>query len=763
MEPNSSGCDPIKYSRGADTFDNTPIQLEAPDFDTFETQILSDRSTAKGKTYFCGPLSFGPHDRPDDFPQDAHYRLKTHAQERRFLAIDHDGFRDRPTFETIYSGLAAFRGFGYETWSSTAQAPRARLVLELNRQVDRAEGIALGAAFDRMLAEKYGGDSFQSDKSVHKNEQQVYSPGINARIFRFEGEPMDVDLLLGTHPPVSQPQVDDEHVTDLASPSRYARLDLDSLIKVLGLIDCAPEPNWHDVSNALARAYGEEGRDIFHRYSKGDFWRTPYQGYDSQEVDQKFNRSLRELEENPDGFGVRRLIEMSGLGYEQLTFEDPNASLVTTSAHSAALVTLPDVNTRGRPLQTSDNLEAVLKANRITVRYNQISKRCEYLVPGLSCVADENSNTTLTMITDLAVRNRMTSARVPEMLDALASMNPYCPVQTYIDSKPWDGISRFGQFTGQMKIRHSAFAILLIRKWLIQCVAAAYETEGIANAGVLTLLGQQGIGKTTFIKDLASGVPGTFLEGQTLNPADKDSVMTVAGHWIVELGELDSTIKKADISQLKAFITKTKDTLRRPYARKDSVFARRTVFAGTANDLEVLHDSSGNRRFWPVEVLAISRDRSIDYQQLWAEVKTWYGAGEKWYLDAPQLSQLEQYSEVFMTSDPDVERLLSRYVFAGCTTWKKESMKEICLVLGIEKPTRSQFMKLAAAIRKHNGNQQPVSSNGVKHHFVPAQILPPIHAQAASKPSGGGSGTSGTKDPDYRSLKETMAGVFSDP
>ena len=37
------------------------------------------------------------------------------------------------------------------------------------------------------------------------------------------------------------------------------------------------------------------------------------------------------------------------------------------------------------------------------------------------------------------------------------------------------------------------------------------------------------------------------MEGATLNPADKDSVKQAVSHWIVELGELESTFKKSDI------------------------------------------------------------------------------------------------------------------------------------------------------------------------------------------------------------------------
>jgi putative DNA primase/helicase len=260
---------------------------------------------------------------------------------------------------------------------------------------------------------------------------------------------------------------------------------------------------------------------------------------------------------------------------------------------------------------------------------------------------------------------------------------------------------------------------MLWRRWLIQAVAAVYEHTGISNAGVIVLTGAQNIGKTTFFRALTSGIEGVFLEGQTRNPADKDSVLTAVGHWIVELGELDATFKKADIAQLKAFVTKKSDTVRRPYARKDSSYPRRTVFAGTVNDFQFLHDLTGNRRFWPISVDSISLDPTLDYQQLWAEVKSWYDSGEKWFLNSQELTLLNHYSEQFMVSDPDIEELLSKYPFAGCTQWKPELMKDICFEIHIENPSKAQAMKLANAIRKFNGGLKPQKSNQGGRHFVP--------------------------------------------
>jgi len=531
------------------------------------------------------------------------------------------------------------------------------------------------------------------------------------------------------------------HVSATKHP--YARLTDLSIAAVLRKIDCFDEPKWHDVSNSLARAYGEAGRNYFERFSRGDYWVKPYNNFDADEVNEKYDRALSELTSRPDGYGVLHLVGLAGFDIVDVEFEDElqcdemiTGDSLTTQAISS-VITFPAIGRNKKPQQVSENLQVVLDTNGITARYNQITKRPELLVPGLQCVKDESDNTSLTLVTDLAIKAGMTANRVPELLDAIAAQNPYCPVQTYINSKLWDGISRFAQFNGQIICANHTFTALLWRKWLIQAVGAVFEPHGISNAGVIVLSGDQNIGKTTFFRALTSGVPGVFLEGQTLNPAEKDSVLTAVSHWIVELGELDATFKKADIAQLKAFVTKTSDKVRRPYARKDSSLPRRTVFAGTVNDFQFLHDITGNRRFWPIAVDTITLDPSLDYQQLWAEVKTWYDSGERWYLNNQELNTLNQYSEQFMVNDTDIEDLLSMYPFFGCTQWKPELMRDICSSLSIDKPTKAQTMKLANAIRKYNGGQKPQKSNQGGRHFVPdlGAIKPVVAPPHTSPPS----------------------------
>lgn len=73
-----------------------------------------------------------------------------------------------------------------------------------------------------------------------------------------------------------------------------------------------------------------------------------------------------------------------------------------------------------------------------------------------------------------------------------------------------------------------------------------------------------------------------------------------------------------------------------PYGRTIVDVPRQCVFMGTVNPEEgvgYLKDQTGNRRFWPVmcglcDIAGIVADRD----QIWAEAKARYLAGEKWHV-----------------------------------------------------------------------------------------------------------------------------------
>lgn len=370
------------------------------------------------------------------------------------------------------------------------------------------------------------------------------------------------------------------------------------------------------------------------------------------------------------------------------------------------LISFPHVTSSGRPKAHTENLKKIVKAHSVDIKYNQMSKKVQVSIPGFISVTDEFDNNAITYIQDLVTQYDMPTARIPEQINHVGSANPFCPVQQFITSKPWDGQSRLELYAAQITTTEHPILLLLLRRWLIQAIAAVFEKSGLSAAGVLVLVGPQGIGKTRLFKQLAAMPLGAFLEGATLNPADKDSVSLVISRWIVELGELDATFKKADIAQIKAFLTRNTDTFRRPYGRKDSEFPRRTVFCGTVNDVEFLHDPTGNRRFWPIYATSICIDKSINIQQLWAEAKTWYDAGEKWHLSPQEQQLLTDHNKQFESTDPIKEAILSNYDFFTINNSPRWlTATAIAREIGIEKPSRSDVNKISSVIRSQNGGQ----------------------------------------------------------
>ena len=88
----------------------------------------------------------------------------------------------------------------------------------------------------------------------------------------------------------------------------YSKLTEESLSRVLAHIDPDDEQDWSDTANALARVYGEDGREWFHQYSSGALRAVLSGKYSVEECDKRFDRALAELGERPDGLGVKSLV-----------------------------------------------------------------------------------------------------------------------------------------------------------------------------------------------------------------------------------------------------------------------------------------------------------------------------------------------------------------------------------------------------------------------------------------------------------------------
>jgi hypothetical protein len=170
----------IAFSRGRDIHDNRPQRLGAPNFVAFVAALDADRAPTKaGAAYVSGP-----------FNGDGR-RCADGAEPVRFLAVDID--RIAPdVLSDLRLWLARFSGCAWPTHSSKPDAPRERVIVELDRDATRAECLAIGRTLAADLEQEFG-DAIEVDPSTFKPEQPAFVPPTGAKLARFEGEPLDVD------------------------------------------------------------------------------------------------------------------------------------------------------------------------------------------------------------------------------------------------------------------------------------------------------------------------------------------------------------------------------------------------------------------------------------------------------------------------------------------------------------------------------------------------------------------------------------------
>lgn len=219
-------------------------------------------------------------------------------------------------------------------------------------------------------------------------------------------------------------------------------------------------------------------------------------------------------------------------------------------------------------------------------------------------------------------------------LTAAAKEQEVHPVQAYLESLSWDGMPRLEtlliDFLGA---EDTPYVRAVTRKAFVAAVARATQ-PGVKFDSMLTLVGAQGRGKTTFFHKLG----GEWFSNSLLTFEGKEAMEGIQGKWIIEVGELQA-MNRAELSAVKNYMSKTHDTFRAPYARRAETHPRQCVFFGTTNTRQCLRDPTGGRRFWPVDIdqqppmKSVFTDLDGIVGQVWAEATALWAAGETLYLD----------------------------------------------------------------------------------------------------------------------------------
>jgi putative DNA primase/helicase len=376
-----------------------------------------------------------------------------------------------------------------------------------------------------------------------------------------------------------------------------------------------------------------------------------------------------------------------------------------------------------KPKCTIENVAYLCTGYEIPVHYDVIGKEIQILVPNAIGITENSANTAIETINSLAALNEMPIGQVPRYVAVIADRNPINPIAQWITSQPWDGVNRISDLCDTLTARDGvteAFKNTLIKKFLLSAVAAATRTSGFHARGVLTLQGEQGLGKTSWIRNLVpEGLLRSkyILTGHHLDVGNKDSTTTAFKHWIVELGELDSSFRK-DVARLKSFVTQDRDSIRRPYARTNSEYQRRTVFCASVNEQNFLVDSTGNSRFWTIPLVKIDYDHQVNMQQVFAELHEELHHGAIWWLTPEEDRQLEELNLAHKSVSVIEERVLTTLKpDLPPEQWKYKSATEVLQATGMRSPSNPQARECGSVLRSLYG--PPKKIHGIFKWKVP--------------------------------------------
>lgn len=607
-------------------------------------------------------------------------RRKVDTVEKRSM-IALDGDRITKEFLDDYENIAPYTSALYTTHSSTVDDPRVRLIFPLTRDITSEEFVAVS----RYLAQMLGIDMF--DECSYQPNQLMYWPSTPANgtfIYKeTDGGWLDPDDILNAHPEWTDP-------TQLPTSSRESKANTfaqqkvqDPLEKegVVGLFNRAFYPitkaldaflsdvyeptdkpdRYHLIeSSSVAGVEIKEDKFVYSHHAKDAAYLKLCNAFDIirihkfGELDDKASfKAMCDFAMQVDEVKLlaanerfaQAEVDFTTVGDDEWKTKlkyQPRSQLLENSVYNLNLILNNDPDFR--------NFAFNEMANRIQVTGPLPWERPE----GNSFWRDAD---TAQLKSIIDVRYLPFSSRNHDVaFTKIADDRHFHPIRDYLNALPaWDGVKRVETlFIKYLQADDTEYVRTVTRKTFAAAVARIY-VPGIKFDSVPVLDGDQGIGKSTIVKDLVT----TDYYSETLSLTDMDDksgAEKLQGFWVIEIGEL-AGMKKADIEKVKAFLSTSDDKYRPSYGKVVESHPRQCIIIATVNgERGYLRDITGNRRFWIIKVHQKKKKKTWNFdehfrQQFWAEAKEIWKSGEKLYLEGDVLAAAEEAQKDAMESD----------------------------------------------------------------------------------------------------------------
>ena len=249
---------------------------------------------------------------------------------------------------------------------------------------------------------------------------------------------------------------------------------------------------------------------------------------------------------------------------------------------------------RGAPLRAaSENvILALSEFPEYEFTYNEFTERD--MINGEN--ATDKSIAKLSRIMQQTLHFAPSKDALHEGVSLLCDEKPFHPIRDYLQGLEWDGRLRLARFAETYFGTDGNPLVNAAARLIPLGMAGRILQPGCKFDYAPVLQGEQGCGKTSSLRILATDdLHSDSITLTSFDPA-KMVIERSRGRWVVELAEL-AGFRYSDQENVKTLVSGQEDSARLAWGRTATDVLRQFIFVGTTNAETFLRDTTGGRRF----------------------------------------------------------------------------------------------------------------------------------------------------------------------
>ncbi|NWJ51281.1 MAG: hypothetical protein HXX14_10480 [Bacteroidetes bacterium] len=306
-------------------------------------------------------------------------------------------------------------------------------------------------------------------------------------------------------------------------------------------------------------------------------------------------------------------------------------------------------------------VEALLKSNYET-RYNVVTGVVEWRkansIDQFERLRDYHENSMYRMLHHAGEEIPLNTLHAIITSNFSPNFNPF--LDYFKKLKKWDGVTDYiAQLSSTVKTQDDSYWAFCFKKWFV-AYTASMIFEKVINHTVIVFVGVQGVGKTSWMKQLVPEALKNYLGTAALQTDSKDTAIQLTECCLIILDELENLNRK-DLASFKELITRPEIRIRRPYGRNTENLPHRGSFFASVNHEQVLTDTSGSRRYLCSKIVDIDYQHNVDINAALAQAYSLYKSGFKFWFDQSEIKELTNKNEDYMSKTVE-EELIETWV-----------------------------------------------------------------------------------------------------